>query len=836
MSGAYRRDADVPFLPSFLRLEEGIAFAYGPIVARLVWEREDVVRIVCLPSGRAAFDKAPPTFLSEMAGLASARSAVEPPELPEPWDGPMLDPARPKARVDWKLAVSERELAISSSRLRVVVDRSTGALSYYDGEGRLLVREPRQGGGKIVERLESQADRPVRPRGPGGGELRSGIHRCRIGFEFAPDEAIYGLGQQEQGRLDRRGLVLLLYQHNLKIALPVLISSRGWGLLAQAYGLLTFRDDVEGSFLEAGAEASLEYFVIAGPEPDAIVRGFRHLTGQAALPPRWAFGYVQSKERYASQEELLAVAREFRERGLPLDCIVLDWLSWEGELWGQKSLDPVRFPDARALTKGLHELGVKLMVSVWPSMKNECPDQLEMRKAGFLLGDGSTYDAFDPEARALFWERAKRGLWDKGIDAWWCDSTEPFDADWSGAVRPSPEERLALYKSLASTYLDPGELSAYSLFHSRGIWEGQRAAGGGKRVLNLTRSAYPGQQRYGTFSWSGDVVATWETLRRQIAEGLSFCLSGLPFWTTDIGGFFTASRNAWFWHGDFDRGCDDPGYRELFLRWFQFGTFLPMFRAHGTDTPREPWRYGDETSRIGAALRRCLSLRYRLLPYIYSLAGSARLDGSTMMRALVFDFREDERALRVEDQFMFGPALMACPVTRPQGYGPGGTELRGVPESREVWLPGRGRWQDFWTGEVHDGGRRIDAAAPLEIIPLFVRAGSILPLAPESPSSEPSMSAPWELRVYPGADGSFVVYEDAGDGWGYEVGEYSRWRVEWRELDRTLVIGAREGLWPGMPARRVLAVRVMDGGGGDLDGPGASVDVVYEGSEIKITL
>ncbi len=403
-------------------------------------------------------------------------------------------------------------------------------------------------------------------------------------------------------------------------------------------------------------------------------------------------------------------------------------------------------------------------------------------------------------------------------------------------MKPGPEARLELNTAEAKKYLDPSMINAYSLLHSEGLWEGQKAENDGKRMLNLTRSAYPGQQRYGTFTWSGDVAATWDTLRRQIPEGLNFCLAGLPWWTTDIGAFFVASREQWFWRGDFDAGIEDEGYRELFVRWFQYGAFLPMFRAHGTDTPREIWRFGEPGSRTYEALSRILRIRYRLLPYLYSLAGAVRFEASTMLRALVFDFRDDERAIRVEDQFMVGSALMVCPVTRPQYFGPGSRPLAGVPESRNVYLPDSGRWHDFWTGAVLEGGRTIEAPSPLEIIPVFVRAGSILPWGPEVMHSGEATDEPLGIRIYPGADGEFSLYEDSGDGWGCESGESSTIPLAWNEAESTLVIGRREGSYPGLKARRILKLTLMVRGRGELDPSRVAVEVVYVGNEVRVRL
>ena len=352
-------------------------------------------------------------------------------------------------------------------------------------------------------------------------------------------------------------------------------------------------------------------------------------------------GISNQKSATRSQEELLAVVKAYRQREIPLDGIVLDWRSWPGDLWGQKSFDPERFPQPQAMIEELHRLQVRLMVSIWPTMHNHGPNHREMLEREYLLGDKVTYNAFDERARALYWKQAEQGLFSLGVDAWWCDCTEPFEADWTGTTRPEPDERRRMNTEEAKKYLDPQYINAYSLQHSRGMYEGQRQTTTSKRVVNLTRSAYAGQQRYGTITWSGDISAKWQTLKRQIAAGINFCVTGLPYWTVDIGAYFVAKKDLWFWDGDFQEGCEDLGYREFYVRFFQYGTFLPLFRSHGTDTPREVWRFGKPGSRFYDTLVTFIRLRYRLLPYLYSLAARVTREDYTMLRALAFDFRQD---------------------------------------------------------------------------------------------------------------------------------------------------------------------------------------------------
>ncbi len=728
---------------------------------------------------------------------------------------------RPPAVFD--VEEQDDRLVLRTELLAVEIDRHTGALTYRDAEGGLLTREPARGGktlepvdvvvsifdeAKIVESGKNADGLVMDVRNVRQVVDRRAFH-TKLEFEWSDGEALYGLGSHEEGMFNLRGHHQYLYQQNMKAAIPVLLSSRGYGVFIDCTSVMTFHDDAFGSYLWSDVDDELDYYFVFGPEFDDIVAELRGLTGRAPMLPRWAFGYIQSKERYQSQAELIEVARTYRERELPLDCVVLDWKSWTGDLWGQKSLDPERFPDPRRMTDELHALGVRLMVSIWPVMRPGGQDWGELSDAGYLLGNQATYDAFDPAARAMYWDQAKRGLFSHGIDAWWSDCTEPFESDWLGAVKPEPEERFRINASEARRYLDPEVANAYSLVHSEGIYAGQRATGSAKRVVNLTRSAYMGQQRYGTVTWSGDVSATWETLRRQIAEGLNFCATGVPYWTTDAGAFFVARRpELWFWAGDFDEGVHDLGYRELFVRWFQYAAWLPMFRAHGTDTPREVWRFGEPGEPAYEALAAALRLRSRLLPYIYSLAGWTTQDAYTMLRSLAFDFRLDPIVHDVADEFMLGPAFLISPVHRPMWHGPGSTPLADVAPIRSVYLPAGSDWFDFSTDRRLGGGQRVQADAPMARIPVFVRAGSIVPMGPVRQHVEDMPDAPLELHVYPGRDTTFRLYEDEGDGYGYEEGAFATIDITWDDARRRLRISARAGEFPGMPSERDLVLKL----------------------------
>ena len=731
---------------------------------------------------------------------------------------------------------------VSTAELVVAVDKQTAALAYYNAAGNLLLQEPARGGKHLTPRAvhrnrfvrdealafaqQSSIDGARAEAAIAGTVFDRNAFEARVDFVFQSDEALFGLGSHEEGYGNLRGRSRELYQQNMKAVVPVLVSTKGWGLLLDCGSLMTFHDDALGSYWWADCVDELDFYFVAGGTYDDVTAGLRTLTGPVPLPPRWMFGFVQSKERYVNAEELLAVVREYRRRDIPLDTIVLDWKSWpNGAGWGQKSFDPVRFPDAAALTTELHSIGAHLMVSVWPIMTGGCADQRELLAANAMLGNQSTYDAFSADARELYWKQAERGLMAQGVDAWWCDCTEPFEADWAGAVKPEPHARLLLNTAQSKRYLDPGSINAYSLEHSRGMYEGQRAASD-KRVVNLTRSSYAGQSRYGTITWNGDISATWETLRRCIPEGLNFVATGEPYWTTDIGGFFVRhDPSLWFWRGDYDggtrgltpgdalepdpadTGSTDLGFHELYVRWLQYAVFLPMCRSHGTDVAREIWRFGEPGNRFYDAIASFLRLRSQLVPYLYSLAADVTFHGRAMLRAVALEFPADMHTHGLTDQFLLGPSLLVCPVTKPMYYGPGSSTLQGK-EQRDVYLPEGCEWFDFWSDALFDGGQSIAAAAPMEQIPLYIPAGSILPLGPVSQYVDEDPAATLSLHVYPGRDVVWGWYEDAGDGYQYESGAFCVVLCSWSEAERTFTAAGRIGSFPGLVIERTLEVVV----------------------------
>lgn len=732
-----------------------------------------------------------------------------------------------RGSVPAQLSEAGESVTLTLGQLSATVERRTGALTFRNAAGQVLLREPDRRPCLLQEvpvcLSAYDADAHVQEGSSVDGARAWATpartwqdrtaYECSQRFVFDPEEGLYGLGSHEEGHGNLRGHMQLLYQHNMKAVVPVLVSTKGWGILFDMGCLMAFHDDESGSCLWADCADELDWYFFYGDGTyPALMAQYRLLTGETPMLPRYALGYVQSKERYVDAAEMLAVADEYRRRDVPLDVLVLDWQSWPEGQWGWKTFDRTRFPDPAGFIRSLHERDVRFMLSIWPSMQGENnEDRREMLANGCMLGNRLIYNAFDPKARALYWKQANEHLFVHGVDAWWCDCTEPFESDWKGSIKPEPFRRAQLNTDEAKRYLDPARISLYSLYHSEGIYRGQRSTGTEQRVCNLTRSSWAGQHRYATITWSGDVSANWETLRRQVPEGLSFCATGEAYWSTDVGAFFpNGNWEPWFYEGDFDLGVEDLGYRELFVRWMQFAAFLPMMRAHGTGTPREIWRFGEKGECFYDAIEKAIRLRYRLVPCLYSLMAETNRLGVPMLRHPALMYPADAALRQVNDQLLLGDSLLAKPVTRPMLYGPGSRPLSGSDEET-VTLPAGQDWYELHTGLRHRGGQTIRTHAPLEVIPLYVRAGTVLPWGAQAPSTAAQQLLPLELIVFSGCDGSFTLYEDAGEGYGYENGEYATVLLSWSEGERTLRIGRRQGSYPGMAEERLLRVHCFGG-------------------------
>jgi len=667
--------------------------------------------------------------------------------------------------------------------------------------------------------------------------------RGHLRFHISEDEHLYGLGQHDNGIYDYRGHKEYLFQTNMKISIPFLLSSKKYGLLLDTESALIFSEQNGEMRFDLETVRELSYYVITGNCFDDIIAALRRLTGTAPMLPRWAFGYLQSRERYQSSDDLLATAKQFKDLQIPIDCLIQDWHTWKDGLWGDKHADPARYPDIQALTDALHESHIRLLISIWPNMFPGGGDYAEFVQQGLMLPNAIVYDAYDAAARTLYWKQCDKGWFQMGIDGFWCDNAEPFsDTDWSGEVKNPDSLRYQLVVADSQKSMDWTRINTYGLYHARGIYENWRRTNSTKRVVNLTRSTYASGQKYGVIAWSGDISAKWSVLKNQITEGIKYCMSGAPYWTLDIGGFFTVKDKTenrgcnqagnpaklWFWDGDYNDGVHDLGYRELYVRWLQYAVFLPVFRAHGTDTPREPWHFGTPGDMFYDTILAFIRLRYRLLPYTYSLAASVTFRQDTILRSLLFDFPQDPNAATLTGSFMFGRALLVCPVTEPMYYGPDSTPLPPAEKTWPVYLPQPSLWYDYWTHKAYPGGQTVQCSAPITQIPVFVKAGSILPLSDPLSYADERQGAVSVIEVYDGADGAFTLYTDAGDGYGYETGAYSMIPLAYRCQEKTLTFGRAAGEYP---YQREFQVRLIT------DGQVSPVHTVqYQGTELAVSL
>jgi len=692
----------------------------------------------------------------------------------------------------WSMQSSDQAVTVSTARLKVVVTRRDSAVNFADASGSPLVLEA------------SRKLTPVKVNGEDTYRAESFVNI------YGSHEALYGLGQHQAGVWNYRGESVDISQDNSNIAVPLMLSSKGYGIFWNNDSRSRFNNRF-ANYLYISSEVAdeIDYYFLYGPEFDNIIASYRELTGQAPMFGKWAYGFWQCKNRYKSQEEILGVAQKYRDLHIPVDDIVQDWFWWnrKGEFVFNKN-----YPDPKGMIDQLHRENFHLMISIWPFFEPGSANYDYMDKHGWFVDKFkyakppyhtdamAVYDATNPEARKFYWDKVNQGLFRIGADAWWMDTTEP--------ETEGQEENILLNHKLAA---GSGNryVNVYPLLDTGAVYDGQRSASDAKRVFILSRSAFAGSQRNAVTAWSGDINSDWFSFRRQIPAGLNFSLSGTPYWTTDVGGFVFGSP-------------DDPAFRELFVRWFQYATFNPILRVHGTRRPdeNELWSYGPDAQKILVGFDR---LRYRMLPYIYSLAWKTTSEAYTPMRPLVMDFRGDVRAEDTGDEFMYGPAFLVGPVTEPAAT------------TRQLYLPGA-RWYNFWTGSGQQGGSAISAIAPLEQMPLYVRAGSILPLGPDQEWSTEKPEDPIEIRVYPGADGDFALYEDENDNYNYEKGVHAVIPFHWDDARLTLTIGDRKGQFPGMLENRTFQIVYVKDNHGVGIGPEDRPDKVVQYSGQQITV
>ncbi len=852
---------------------------------------------------------------------------------------------------------NEAEVALSSGPIKLLVNKSDGSIRYLDSGNRTLLREQ----GKAVFT-------------PTGIEREKSAFSVRQNFKLSAEEGVYGLGQQQLGVMNYRGRTVKIVQANTKAVTPVLVSTAGYGIFWDNYSKTIFDDGGGKTSFWSEVADNIDYYFFYGPTIDGEIAGYRQLTGEAPLYGKWAYGYWQSKEHYATRDELLGIAQEYRRRRIPIDNIVQDWNYWgNNDNWGGMIFDETKYPRPKEMIDELHRENFHLMISIWAGLGPSSEIYRDMDRQGYLFptvgwAGFKYFDVYNPAATDLYWKYASEGLFSKGVDGWWMDSTEP---DMVNALTQEAEEyeMKRVKDNRLGTFAR--YLNSYSLMDTDAIYKNQRKETDQKRVYILTRSTFAGQQRAAATTWSGDIGASWEVYRRQIAAGVNHSMSGIPYWTFDIGAYSLGCQG-----GVFMNGGKDPAYQEFYTRMFQFGAFSPIFRSHGSETPREIWEFGEYTP----VLEKFDNLRYRLLPYIYSLGWQVTHSGYTIMRGLPMDFTRDHKTYSIDDQYMFGPAIMVSPVTefmyhRPpedgtlvtpenfktadgkpgltakyycddqfknlchedvepdvnldwytgyasfvkdpkfsirwegkltpsetgsyrfnlKSFGPRRVYLDGkevahnyesmeswtvpvtltagkeydfkfetansslgafrakvywktpaihareaVVEAREktrrVYLPAETAWIDFWTGERLEGGRSVVADAPIEKMPLLIRAGSIVPMGPFVQYSTEKPADPIELRIYPGADGSFTLYEDENDNYNYEKGVYATIAFHWNDVRRQLTIDARKGEFPGMLKTRSFQVVIV----GKNHGTGVEVTgspdraIAYNGEEQTI--
>jgi alpha-D-xyloside xylohydrolase len=699
---------------------------------------------------------------------------------------------------DWPAASfdvtdNDKAITLTTSKVKVVVERESGTLHYAGPDGKPLTTE----GYRSLTPVEVNGEK---------------TYHAEVFFPiYGSHEGLYGLGQHQAGVWNYRGETIDLSQENTQIVVPLLISTNGYGIFWNNSSRSRVNNRfVHSLYISSEVADRIDYYFIYGPEADQIIAEYRELTGEVPLFGRWAYGFWQCKNKYQAQAEIEGVAAKYRALHIPVDNIVQDWFWWV--TMGEMKWNP-HYPNPQGMIDKLHDEHFHLMVSVWPFFRPGTSVYDQFDKNGWFIAKTLTgsfhpvgqalYDPTNPPARTEYWNNINDALFQKGVDAWWLDTDEP--------ETEGSEDNLLVDHQL---HIGSGARYAniYPLFHTEGVSEGQQKASDKKRVFILSRSAYAGTQRLGVTAWSGDVLSDWTTFARQIPAGLNFSISGMPYWTTDIGGFISGGN------------LNDPKFRELFVRWFQFGAFSPIFRVHGTRNPdeNELWSYGPDAQKI---LLDYDNLRYRLLPYIYSEAWQVTSNHGTLMRPLVMDWRNDVEAQNTGDEYLFGPAILVSPVTT-QGA-----------TKREVYLP-KATWYDFWTGAKLEGGRRIEADAPLATLPLFVRAGSIIPMGPTMEWSTEKPADPIEVRVYPGTDGDFTLYEDENDNYDYAKGAHATIQLHWDDAAKTLTFGARAGSFPGMLEKHTFNVIVVGEGKGVGIGDSAAQAhaVAYKGERVDAKL
>lgn len=723
-----------------------------------------------------------------------------------------------------KITTSDNNrIVMKSPVLTVTLNTENGIMTYAKTDGTILLKE-------------NENSKPFTPM----KDADRDAYTVYQGFITDKEEGLYGLGQLQNGQMMQRNMSKLLIQGNIEDVSPIFQSTKGYGVFWDNYSATTYTDNENETSFSSEVGDCIDYYFMYGGSADGVIAQVRALTGEVPMMPLWSYGFMQSKERYKSQEETVGVVKKYRELGIPLDCIIQDWQYWgHNYLWNAMDFRNPSFDNPKAMIDSIHGMNARMMISIWSSFGPATKPYRTLDKEGLLFNMETwpqsgiegwppnmeypsgvrVYDCYNPKARDIYWDYLNKGIFKLGMDGWWMDSTEPDHFNWQESDF-NRQTYLGSYRSVRN---------AYPLMTVGGVYDHQRAETSDKRVIILTRSGFLGQQRYASNVWSGDVQSSWDMFRKQITAGLNFSLTGMPHWNSDLGGFFAGSYNT---NGN-TSATKNPMYQELYVRWLQFGVFCPMMRSHGADTPREFFWYGKAGEPVYDAMVDAVKLRYSLLPYIYSTAWEVSHRQSTFMRALYMDFLNDKNTWKIGNEYMFGKAFLVAPVLHAQ-YTP--EQKQNILKENEGWnkttnnqvnlslnvdftqskemevyLPSGNKWYNYWTNENFDGGQKLKIKTSLDRIPLFVRAGSIIPIGPDVQYTNEKKWDNLIINVYPGADGTFTLYEDEGDNYNYESGAYTEILMKWNDTKRILTIDARKGEYNGMLTKRNFTIRTADG-------------------------
>lgn len=717
---------------------------------------------------------------------------------------------------NFSLKKTSDEIMLKNKSLIVTLNLQNGAISFRDLKGQTL----------LVEKDNSSTFTDFDDAGVK-------TYSVKQSYILDEDEAIYGLGILQNGKMSQRNQEVRMVQNNTWDFVTFFQSVKGYGIYWDNYSPTVFKDNPTETSFNSEVGDCIDYYFLYGGGADGVIKEMRDLTGEVPMFPLWTYGYWQSKERYKSQNEIVGVVRKYRELEVPLDGIIQDWQYWGNNyLWNAMEFLNEEYPNPQAMVDEIHGMNAHMIISIWSSFGPATKQYSKLNKIGALYNfntwpeSGLTawppnmdypsgvrvYDPFNSQARDIYWQHLNEGLFSYGIDGWWMDSTEPDHLSFK-AEDMDTQTAMGSFRKVRN---------AYPLVTVGGVYDNQRNFTSDKRVFILTRSAFAGQQRYGANVWSGDVTSSWENFRKQIPAGLNFSLCGIPHWNSDIGGFFAGSYNKTWNDGSASK---NPMFQELYVRWMQFGAFNPMMRSHGTDLSREIYHFGQKGEPIYDAIERAIHLRYALLPYIYSTAWDVTSKQSSFMRALVMDFKDDKHVWDIKDQYMFGKSILVAPVTEAQytaeknvdsGIEEGWEKADGDVDASQVdfslkkyttiYLPKDTKWFDFWTNEMFSGGKEVSKETSIDIIPLYIKAGTVLPISPEVQYAEEKKWDDLEIRVYEGDDGEFLLYEDENDNYNYEKGMFSTITFRWDDKKKTLMIDKREGEFPGMLKERKFRI------------------------------